>query len=89
MTNEIAFDMKYQYNNELKLFGSMTYDLEQKESKRWRSGILYDKGCWSVEFSYNHDTKPILEKDGGGSINNDTFLVRLNLVPFGESEIRQ
>ena len=89
LTNEIAFDMKYQYSKEVKLFSSMTYDLEQKESKKWRSGILYDKGCWSVEFSYNHDTKPILEKDGGGSINNDTFLVRLNLVPFGESEIRQ
>ena len=89
LTNEIALDAKYSYSKQVKFFGNVTYDLDQKYSKRWRSGILYDKGCWSVELSYQHDTKPVLENAGGGSINNDTFLVRLNLIPFGESEIRQ
>jgi len=88
LTNEIALDVKYTYSQTLKLFGSITYDLDQKYSKKWRSGFLYDKGCWSVELSYQHDTKPVLENGGGGSVSNDTFFVRLNLVPFGESEIR-
>jgi len=89
LTNEFAFDATYQYNKQIKIFGSMTYDLEKERSKKWESSILYDKGCWSVELSYIHDTKPILEKNGGGSLSNNTFLVKLNLVPFGESEIRQ
>jgi len=42
-----------------------------------------------VELSYHHDTKPILETTGGGAISNNAFLVKLSLVPFGESEIRQ
>ncbi|NKQ39994.1 MAG: LPS-assembly protein LptD [Sulfurovum sp.] len=87
ITNEFALGAKYQYSNEVKLFGNVTYDLEHKRSKKWSSGIRYDKGCWSVEFGYSHDTKPILEKDGGGSISSNSFLVKLSLVPFGESEI--
>jgi len=89
LTNEIALNARYQYNDTLKLFGSMTYDLEQKHSKKWRSGFRYDKGCWAVELSYEHDTKPILETTGGGSLSSNTFVVRLSLVPFGESEIKQ
>ena len=89
LTNEFAFDAKYQYDKRVKFFGGMTYDLELKESKKWHSGLQYDKGCWSVELSYEHDTKPLLSKDGGSSVSNNTFLVKLNLVPFGESEIRQ
>ena len=89
LTNEIGFNARYQYNDTLKLFGSITYDLEQKHSKKWRSGFRYDKGCWALELSYEHDTKPILETTGGGSLSSNTFVVRLNLVPFGESEIKQ
>ncbi len=89
LTNEIALNARYQYNDTLKLFGSMAYDLEQKHSKKWRSGFRYDKGCWAVELSYEHDTKPILETTGGGSLSSNTFVVRLSLVPFGESEIKQ
>ena len=89
LTNEIALNARYQYNDTLKLFGSVTYDLEQKHSKKWRSGFRYDKGCWAVELSYEHDTKPILEATGGGSLSSNTFIVRLSLVPFGESEIKQ
>ena len=89
LTNQLAFDVKYQYNKRIKFFGGMTYDLELKQSQKWSSGLRYDKGCWSVELSYEHDTKPLLSKDGGDSVSNNTFLVKLNLVPFGESEIRQ
>lgn len=89
LTNEIALNARYQYNDEIKLFGSITYDLEKKHSKKWRSGFRYDKGCWAVELSYEHDTKPILETTGGGSLSSNTFIVRLSLVPFGESEIKQ
>jgi len=89
LTNEIAFDAYYQYDNKVKLFGGITYDLDQHYSKKWHSGFRYDKGCWSAELRYEHDTKPILETTGGGSISNNTFVVKLSLVPFGESEIRQ
>jgi len=89
LTNELAFDLKYQYNKRLKLFGGITYDLEEKESKKWNSGLRYDKGCWNVELSYVHDTKPLLAKDGGGSVSNNTFLVKFDLLSFGESETRQ
>jgi len=87
LTNEIAFDVKYKYSNQIKLFGNVTYDLDEKYSKKWKTGILYSKGCWSAELSYTHDTSPILEKDGGGSIDSNTFLVKLNLIPFGGNEI--
>jgi len=89
LTNELAFDLRYRYSDSLKLFGSMTYDLEEEQSKKWRAGFLYDRGCWSMELSYNHDTTSILAKDGADTIDNNTFLVRVNLVPFGGSEFRQ
>ena len=89
LTNEIALHAHYQYNDTLKLFGSMTYDLEEKHSKKWRSGFRYDKGCWAVELSYEHDTKPILGATGGASLSSDAFRVKVSLVPFGESEISQ
>ncbi len=88
LSNEVAFDTKYKYNKDIKLFGSMTYDLDEKYSKKWKTGLLYNRGCWSVELSYAHDTSPVLEKDGGGSIDSDTFLVKLNLIPFGGTEIK-
>ncbi len=89
ITNEIAFGGSYRYSSEVKLFADITYDIESGRSKRYSGGIRYDKGCWATEFSYRHDTEPILEADGGGYVNNDTFLLKISLVPFGESEIRQ
>ncbi len=89
LTDEIALNAQYQYSKALKIFGAVSYDLDQHYSKKWRSGLRYDKGCWAVELSYHHDTKPILETTGGGAISNNAFLVKLSLVPFGESEIRQ
>lgn len=87
--NEIAFDVKYKKSDKVKLFGSVTYDLEDHYSKKWSTGILYDKGCWNVELSYTHDTLPVLENGGGSSIENNTFLIKINLVPLGGTEIKK
>jgi len=86
LVKELAFGAEYKQSKEIKLFANMTYDLYHKYSKKWKSGLLYDRGCWSVELSYSHDTQPILEKNGGGSIENNTFLVKFNLASFGGSE---
>jgi len=89
LTNEIAFMAKYKQSQRVKLFGSMTYDLADDYSKKWTTGMLYDKGCWSVELSYAHDTRPLLGSSGSGSIENNTFMVKINLVPLGGTEIKR
>jgi len=89
LTNEIAFLAKYKQSDRVKLFGSMTYDLADHYSKKWSTGILYDKGCWNIELSYTHDTQPVLESGGSGSIENNTVMIKINLVPLGGTEIKR
>ena len=85
LTNEVAFEVDYQYDKELNLFAGFTYDLENSYSKKWKIGFRYNRSCWNMELGYLHDTQPLLTNNGSSSIDNDKILFKLNLLAFGAS----
>jgi len=81
--NEMGLDAHYRQNDTLSWQGSYRYDFKEKSVKDWKAGVTIDRKCWNFTIVFEQEITPILKKNGGGSIHNNSIYFRFNLVPFG------
>ncbi len=82
---ELKFHARYKYSNQLSLYGGFSYDFDKHYDKDWEVGVMYDRGCWNMQLIFKQEITPVLRSNGAGSIHNNTFMFKFNLIPFGGS----
>ncbi len=84
ITKEIGLSAYYNYSDNLKFRGEVAYNIKDKNLKNWEIGTYLDRKCWSVEFAFGQDIRPVIAADGSkSSISNNYFKVQLKVLPFG------
>jgi len=81
--NYIRTRLDYSLNDRYKTFGFYTYDYEEREARNWGFGFSMNRRCWGYSIGYREETRPILTKNGAGSIFDKTLFFQLHLLPLG------
>ncbi len=76
--NDLNFNLGYTYNKNIRLNGSITYDLDEELSEQWSFGGSYKQDCWSMIASLRRSITP---RPTGETID-DTFYIQFNFIPF-------
>lgn len=85
LTKEISLNGYYNYSDNLKFRGSIAYNLKDKNLKSWEIGTYLNRKCWSVDFSFGQENRPVIKANGSrGSISNNYVKVQLKVLPFGK-----
>jgi len=79
VANDINFDFRYSFNEQVKFNGGFTYNIDKASSTQWRVGGGYKRDCWSVDFSVREDIIP----RPAGVTKENTLYVQFNFIPFG------
>lgn len=77
--NDINFNFGYKWNERVRLYGGLTYDIDESTSRQWRIGGTYAQDCWNMTASIRQD---IIPRPVGFTTEN-SFYVQFNFVPFG------
>ncbi len=60
--NDVSFDASYKESDTLTWYGGYSYDIEDKLSKKWKAGFLYDKECWNFTLIFQQGYYPHINK---------------------------
>ena len=83
LTKEISAGWYYNYSSKLKFRASAAYDLKDKNLKNWEVGTYLNRNCWSVDFSFGQNIRPVIKSNGDrGSISNNYFQIQFKVLPF-------
>jgi len=86
VSKDLGVDGYYNFNDNLKLRASASYDLKNKNLKNWEIGSNYNKHCWDLDISFGEDIRPVIKSDGSrGSISNNYIKAQITILPFGFS----
>ena len=77
--NDMSLSFGYTVNEQVKLNGGFTYDVDDGSNNQWRFGGSYHRDCWNVAASIRQDITP---RPTGYSTDN-SFYVQMNFIPFG------
>jgi LPS-assembly protein len=78
-SNDMSLSFGYTVNEQVKLNGGFTYDVDDGSNNQWRFGGSYHRDCWNVAASIRQDITP---RPTGYSTDN-SFYVQMNFIPFG------
>ena len=82
-SNDINFNFRYDYNEQVAFNGGVTYSLEEASSKLWRFGAVYKQDCWSVMAQIQTDVLPRPTISYGSAYTQEySFIFQLNFIPF-------
>jgi len=85
-SKDLSVDGYYKYSSALSFRASVSYDIKSKSFKNWEVGTNLNRKCWSVDFTFGQDIRPVIKSDGSrGSISNNYFGVQFTILPFGLS----
>ena len=77
--NDMSLSFGYTVNEQVKLNGGFTYDVDDTSNNQWRFGGSYHRDCWNVAASIRQDITP----RPTGFTTDNSFYVQLNFIPFG------
>lgn len=77
--NDMSLTFGYTLNEQVKLNGGFTYDVDDSSNNQWRFGGSYHRDCWSVAASIREEITP----RPTGFTTDTSFYVQLNFIPFG------
>ncbi|MCO4845691.1 MAG: LPS-assembly protein LptD [Sulfurovum sp.] len=77
--NDMSLTFGYTLNEQIKLNGGFTYDVDDASNNQWRFGGSYHRDCWSVAASIREEITP----RPTGFTTDTSFSVQLNFIPFG------
>ena len=85
LTKEISAGGYYNYSDKLKFRAKAAYNLKDKNLKNWEVGTYLNRNCWSVDFSFGQNIRPVIKSNGSrGSISNNYFQIQFLVLPFGK-----
>ena len=77
--NDMTLTFGYTVNEQVKLNGGFTYDVDDSSNNQWRFGGSYHRDCWSVSASVSQEITP----RPTGYTTDSSFYLQLNFIPFG------
>jgi len=77
--NDVSVLFGYTYNEQIKINGGITYNIDDSASTQWILGGSYYRDCWSMNTSIRQDIRPT----SAGPVTLNTFYLQLNFTPFG------
>jgi LPS-assembly protein len=81
---DVSLSGKARVNVNMKLFGSLNYDNQNRYVKTKSIGLSYGKRCWDYTVQYKEDTIPQLTSNGETTaIHNKTVLLEFRFNPIG------
>ncbi len=84
VTKEISLNGYYNQSENLKFRAELAYNLKDRNLKNWEIGTYWNRKCWSVDFSFGQNIRPVIKEGGGrGSIKNNYIKVQFKVLPFG------
>ena len=83
ITKEVGLSAYYNYSDSLKFRANVAYNIKDDNLKNWEIGTYLNRKCWSVDFAFGQDVRPVIAADGSrSSISNNYFRVQLKVLPF-------
>ncbi len=76
--NDINLNFGYRWDDTVRMYGSLTYNIDTSESKQWLFGGSYKKDCWGVTAALRQDITPRPE----GATTENSFYIQFDFSPF-------
>ncbi|SFV54343.1 Outer membrane protein Imp, required for envelope biogenesis / Organic solvent tolerance protein precursor [hydrothermal vent metagenome] len=77
--NDINLNFGYRWNEKIRLYGGLTYNIDTSESKQWLFGGKYTQDCWGVNAALRQDITPRPE---GEATTENSFYIQFDFKPF-------
>lgn len=82
VANNINFDANYKVNKNVSIFGGVSYELDNENSKFWNIGASYNKDCFGLSASLSKTSTPTLTQSGASYNDSINFYIQLKFIPF-------
>jgi len=80
--NNLNLDIGYQINPNVKVFGGVSYELDNEYSKYWHLGTSYSQECFAVSVSVSKNATPMLTQGGPSYTDSVSAYIQLKFIPF-------
>lgn len=78
-SNALNASFGYRWDDQIRLHGSIAYDLSTKASTQWVFGGEYKRDCWRVSGSLRQDIRATSQ----GPETDTSFYFQMEFIPFG------
>lgn len=85
--NFLRAHLEYRFNN-LYLFGSVGYNLEDNFFRTWSVGFYKEIQCFGFGIRYIKEIKPVLTNEGAVSVDDSYVLFEIKFLPIVSSNVR-
>jgi LPS-assembly protein len=82
VANNLNLDASYKLNQNLSLYGGISYELDRKNNKYWNVGASYNKDCFGVSLALSKTSAPMLTQFGASYTDSVNFYVQFKFIPF-------
>ncbi len=83
-SKELQVGGYYNYSSNLKFNAHLAYNIKDTTLKEWDMRAFYKRKCWSLDFTFGQNIRPVIKSDGSrGSISNNFVKFQLKVLPFG------
>ncbi|MDD5406844.1 MAG: LPS-assembly protein LptD [Sulfurovaceae bacterium] len=89
VANNLNLDIGYQVNPKVKVYGGISYELDNEYSKYWHIGTSYTQECFAISASISKNATPMLTQSGPSYNDSLAAYIQLKFIPFatvGSSE---
>jgi LPS-assembly protein len=89
VANNLNLDIGYQVNPKVKVYGGVSYELDNEYSKYWHIGTSYTQECFAISASISKNATPMLTQSGPSYNDSLAAYIQLKFIPFatiGSSE---
>ncbi len=77
--NDANLNFGYRWDDHIRLYGGLTYNIDTSESKQWLFGGSYKEDCWGVKAALRQDITPRPE---GEATTENSFYIQFDFRPF-------
>lgn len=80
--NNLNLDIGYQINPNIKVYGGVSYELDNEYSKYWHLGTSYSQECFAISATISKNATPMLTQDGPSYNDSVSGYIQLKFIPF-------
>lgn len=82
VANNLNLDIGYQINPNVKVYGGVSYELDNEHSKYWHIGTSYAQECFAVSATIAKNSTPMLTQSGPSFTDSTSAYIQLKFIPF-------
>ncbi|MBN2721532.1 MAG: hypothetical protein JXQ77_01790, partial [Campylobacterales bacterium] len=71
-----------QINPNVKVYGGVSYELDNEYSKYWHLGSTYSQECFAISATVSKNATPMLTQGGPSYTESVSAYIQLKFIPF-------